>query len=691
MLAAQANAALSSSSRRLLTLLAGLVAVGLVLTLVFRSWRRALVPMVPIALATGWSALILFLIGIPLNPMSATLGTLVIAISTEFSVLLSERFRQERAGRARAAARRWPAPTARPAPRCSPRGSPRSSASACSILSDITMLRDFGFVTLVDLSVSLAGVLLVLPAVLVLSERGRALEPRGSLPAALAGAPPAAASAPAASRVSSGGDPDDLLHGSTPTGPRPRRRESQPRARPPARGRGPGARHAQSGGVPADGRRRWSTPAATAGCSGSSGWSWWSLISIYQFATNGVGTTGVPAGKRLRFFAAPLANTNLTGTPNLNPPCTLARHDPRALNICLLSGRAPLVLSFFVTGSAQCERRSTRSSSCRRRYPPSGVQFAAVAIDASHAATAELIRAHHWTIPVAYDSDGTVGGLYGVVVCPMAELAYRGGIVKDRLIGDRWQTSAALAPAGGGAGARAAAGEGEPAGRSQLPPGSSSRWSRTSSRALRALGDRARTGAGAARATLVRPARRALEPLPRRRASSRCGPSRSRTPTELLPPDRARSRCRTGSPASRRRSRGCSQGGFRSIDLITDACLLALIETGVPGLGAGRRPGQITGWGSARPPRPIASRPVTGTIAGGLRSPTTVRSRRCSATRSHGHGVGGEDRAGDAVRARASTACRRSTSRRPCGSAWTSWRDGSKRQQAIPITVLVHL
>jgi len=51
---------------------------------------------VPIALATGWSALVLFLLRIPLNPMSVTLGALVIAISTEFSVLLSERFRSER-------------------------------------------------------------------------------------------------------------------------------------------------------------------------------------------------------------------------------------------------------------------------------------------------------------------------------------------------------------------------------------------------------------------------------------------------------------------------------------------------------------------------------------------------------------------------------------------------------------------
>src|SRR5207302_510 len=74
-----------------------LLAVGLVLLAVFRRAEGALVPLVPIALATGWSALILFATGIPLNPMSATLGVLVVAISTEFSVLLSERFHEERA------------------------------------------------------------------------------------------------------------------------------------------------------------------------------------------------------------------------------------------------------------------------------------------------------------------------------------------------------------------------------------------------------------------------------------------------------------------------------------------------------------------------------------------------------------------------------------------------------------------
>jgi predicted RND superfamily exporter protein len=174
-LAAQANAALSSAGHRFLTLIAGLLAVGLVLLAVFRKVERAVVPMVPIALATGWSSLILFLIGIPLNPMSATLGTLVIAISTEFSVLLSERFRQERgAGRDLRVALGQTYRSTGAAVLAS--GITAVMGFGVLVFSDITMLRDFGFVTLVDLSVSLGGVLVVLPAVLALSERGDVLD-----------------------------------------------------------------------------------------------------------------------------------------------------------------------------------------------------------------------------------------------------------------------------------------------------------------------------------------------------------------------------------------------------------------------------------------------------------------------------------------------------------------------------------
>jgi hydrophobe/amphiphile efflux-3 (HAE3) family protein len=169
-LAADANHALADPLRRLATTLAGLLAVALALAAVYRSWTRALVPLVPIALASGWSALLLWLLGVSLNPMSAALGALVIAISTEFSVLLCARFREERdAGWdvQEALARTYRSTGAA----VLASGVTAIAGFAVLIASDIAMLRDFGVVTVIDLAVALLGVLAVLPAVLIAAER----------------------------------------------------------------------------------------------------------------------------------------------------------------------------------------------------------------------------------------------------------------------------------------------------------------------------------------------------------------------------------------------------------------------------------------------------------------------------------------------------------------------------------------
>jgi peroxiredoxin len=169
------------------------------------------------------------------------------------------------------------------------------------------------------------------------------------------------------------------------------------------------------------------------------------VLSVVQLASHGIKSTGIAPGSRLFYFAAPLAATNLQGDANMKPPCTLAKHDPRALNICLIAHKRPLVLAFFVTGSGNCKHEVDTLQTVSRQFPPSAVQFAAIAVGTSHSDTEALVRSHHWTIPVAYDSDNAVGQVYGVEFCPMVELAYRGGIVKSRLIGDKWLAPAALA------------------------------------------------------------------------------------------------------------------------------------------------------------------------------------------------------------------------------------------------------
>ena len=173
-LAAKADSEVASAARRTVQMLLGLLAVAAILLIAFRgSMRRALVPLVPVVLASGWSALVLLIVGVPLNPMSVTLGVLVIAISTEFSVLICERFREELRDRSAGEADDW-----RMALSAAYRGTGAAVAASAAtaiagfgvlVLSDIAMLRDFGFTTLIDLTVSLVGVMIVLPAALRLA------------------------------------------------------------------------------------------------------------------------------------------------------------------------------------------------------------------------------------------------------------------------------------------------------------------------------------------------------------------------------------------------------------------------------------------------------------------------------------------------------------------------------------------
>jgi uncharacterized protein len=186
-LAAEANSDLSRS--RWWLPLAGLIAVGVVLAAIYRSVRRAVVPLLPVLMATGWSGLVVAALGISLNPMSATLGALVIAIATEFSVILSARYTREReaglpVGEAlrRTYLRTGAAVLASGVTAIA--GFAVLAIAGIPLLDDFGLisvapvLRDFGLVTVADLLIALAGVMLVLPATVVWAEEGFPLPAR---------------------------------------------------------------------------------------------------------------------------------------------------------------------------------------------------------------------------------------------------------------------------------------------------------------------------------------------------------------------------------------------------------------------------------------------------------------------------------------------------------------------------------
>jgi hydrophobe/amphiphile efflux-3 (HAE3) family protein len=158
------------ASRYLLILLA-LLAIVLVLGAVYRSARRVVVPLVPIVVAGGWSALVIATLDIPLNPLSAILSVMVIAIATEFSVILSARYYQDRAGSSPAAALR--SSYGRTGMAVAASGITAIAGFAALAASDVGVLREFGLIAVLDLSIALLGVAIVLPAILTWVERRR--------------------------------------------------------------------------------------------------------------------------------------------------------------------------------------------------------------------------------------------------------------------------------------------------------------------------------------------------------------------------------------------------------------------------------------------------------------------------------------------------------------------------------------
>ncbi len=175
-------------------------------------------------------------------------------------------------------------------------------------------------------------------------------------------------------------------------------------------------------------------------------------IGVNTVRTRGPGSTGPVVGRQLPPFAAPLVTSNLVGDANVatrfgqgsagaRPACDVT--DPRALNVCALARRGPVVLAFLTTGASECARQVDTMQALAARFPQ--VSFAAVAVRGDRGQERALVRRHGWRLPVAQDRDGAVANLYGVAICPTVVFAARGGRVQSTALGGEVASPAALA------------------------------------------------------------------------------------------------------------------------------------------------------------------------------------------------------------------------------------------------------
>ena len=158
-----------TTGRYEMTLL-GIGLVFLVLLIVYRHPVKALVAILPISLIVGWSGGIMYLFDFDYTPLTATLGALIIGIGTEFTILIMERFYEERRkGKVRQEAVMIAVQKIGKAIIAS--GLTVIGGFSALIISDFVILSNFGVMTVINMTLCLVSTLIVLPPILVMLDR----------------------------------------------------------------------------------------------------------------------------------------------------------------------------------------------------------------------------------------------------------------------------------------------------------------------------------------------------------------------------------------------------------------------------------------------------------------------------------------------------------------------------------------
>ncbi|MFC2058595.1 MMPL family transporter, partial [Chloroflexota bacterium] len=140
--------------------------VFVILFLIYRRFHRALFIIMPVGLVIGLASLVMYLGGIALNPLTAVLGVIIVGIETEFMVLLSSRYEEEkRSGVPPKLA--MVAAASKTGRAIVITGLTTLAGFGILIASNFVMIRDFGIVTVVGVFFCLVSTIVVMPPLLV--------------------------------------------------------------------------------------------------------------------------------------------------------------------------------------------------------------------------------------------------------------------------------------------------------------------------------------------------------------------------------------------------------------------------------------------------------------------------------------------------------------------------------------------
>jgi hypothetical protein len=177
------------------------------------------------------------------------------------------------------------------------------------------------------------------------------------------------------------------------------------------------------------------------------------VIAVVNGTGGGSGTLGLdrqPSHWPLPEFAVPRADGELEGDANIaqddcetsrlpcppdarrTPACEV--EDTGAIRVCDLFDK-PSVISFWFTKGDGCVDQQDVVSDVYERYRGQ-VRFLSLDIRDDRGSVRDLIRERGWKMPVGFDRDGAVAGIYRVGGCPTFAYVYPGGTLESAGIGD---------------------------------------------------------------------------------------------------------------------------------------------------------------------------------------------------------------------------------------------------------------
>ncbi|AGB49277.1 hydrophobe/amphiphile efflux-3 family protein [Methanomethylovorans hollandica DSM 15978] len=160
-----------TSGRMLMTML-GIVFVFIGLLAIYRDYLKAFTPVITMLIVVGWSGGIMYYTGLEYTPMTATLGALILGVGSEYAILMMERYFEEKDKGASPEEAMHEA-SVKMGKAIVSSGLTTVFGFAALIASPFSMTSNFGYITVIDVTLALFATFVVFPPVLVLLDKHR--------------------------------------------------------------------------------------------------------------------------------------------------------------------------------------------------------------------------------------------------------------------------------------------------------------------------------------------------------------------------------------------------------------------------------------------------------------------------------------------------------------------------------------